>query len=333
MNPDSPLGTADRPGLIWGMDFTGGLARPVTDVDLLTGAPRPAGFRWLHLNLSDQRTQRWIAGSAALPPAVRELLLSADAHQRGLVDGGVVGLVLHDIERDFDDDGDTRIGVGRMALGPDLMITARAHPLRSADIVKGRLSGGVQVTDPAAALDLMLGAMTEVARRIVTDMDAAVQSVEDVLLRDGRPPEARAFVVMRSLMVKLHRLFSGARAVLNRLDDEEDLPAGLAAVMLRASNRLATLDAELLSIQGQLRLLREELDLQAGQRTNQNLYVLSVMTALMLPATLVTGLFGMNTGGLPLAHGGHGTLVATALAVGASAAVYVALRLMGFIRR
>lgn len=333
MNPDSPLGTADRPGLIWGMDFTTGGAQPVTDVDLLTGKPRPDGFRWLHLSLSDARTQRWIAGAAPLPPGVRDLMLSPDSHQRGLVEAGVVGLVLHDVERDFDEDGETRLGVGRLALGPTLMITARAHPLHSADIVRRRIGAGQPVNDAPAALELMLGAMAEVARRVVGDMDATVQQVEDTLLKDGRPPDARAFVVLRSLMVKLHRLFSGARAVLNRLDDEEDLAPGLAAVMLRASNRLAALDAELLSIQGQLRLLREELDLQATQRTNQNLYVISIMTALLMPATLVTGLFGMNTEGLPFVHTGAGALVATLLAVGASLAVYVALRLKGFIRR
>lgn len=333
MNPDSPLGTADRPGLIWGMDFTDGEARPVTDVDLLTGKPRPDGFRWLHLSLSDQRTQRWIASAAPLPPGVRELLLSPDGHQRGLVEDGVLGLVLHDVERDFDDDGETRLGVARLALGPSLMITARAHPLRSADIVKRRIGAGAPVGDAPAALDLLLSAMAEVTRRVVGEMDATVQQVEDTLLKDGRPPDARAFVVLRSLMVKLHRLFSGSRALLNRLDDEEHLPPGLAPVMLRAANRLSALDAELLSIQGQLRLLREELDLQATQRTNQNLYVISIMTALLMPATLVTGVFGMNTGGLPLAQAGPGTLVATLLAVGASLAVYVALRMMGFIRR
>ena len=61
--------------------------------------------------------------------------------------------------------------------------------------------------------------------------------------------------------------------------------------------------------------------------------ILSMMTALMMPATLVTGLFGMNTHGLPWASSPVGALIATLLAVGASAAVYVALRLMGFIRQ
>ena len=83
----------------------------------------------------------------------------------------------------------------------------------------------------------------------------------------------------------------------------------------------------------QLRLLRDEVDIQAAQRTNQNLYILSIITALMLPATLVTGLFGMNTGGMPLADGPHGTLVATLIAGSAAGVTYWLLRQMGLMRR
>lgn len=98
------------------------------------------------------------------------------------------------------------------------------------------------------------------------------------------------------------------------------------------SQRLASLDRDVLAAQGQLRLLREEIDILTDQRTNQNLYILSIMTALMLPATLVTGIFGMNTGDLPLS-GGHGTLVATLMAGGAAGLAYALLRWMGFMRR
>lgn len=65
---------------------------------------------------------------------------------------------------------------------------------------------------------------------------------------------------------------------------------------------------------------------------NRSLYILSIISALMLPATFVTGLFGMNTGGLPWAGAAHGTLIASQLALGSAGGVYVALRLLGFIR-
>lgn len=88
----------------------------------------------------------------------------------------------------------------------------------------------------------------------------------------------------------------------------------------------------MVAAQGQLRLLREELDLQSGQRTNENVYLLSVITALIMPATLVTSVFGMNTGGLPF-HGGAGTFMATVLAAGSSLATWLLLRRMGLVRR
>src|SRR3954463_5815118 len=100
MSPESPtdsvVGAVVRPGLIWGLDFTPDGTRPVDDIELLRERAQPDGFRWLHLSLSDQRTLRWIASAAPLPPQVRELLLSADVHQRAVIEDGVVGFVLQD---------------------------------------------------------------------------------------------------------------------------------------------------------------------------------------------------------------------------------------------
>ena len=64
-----------------------------------------------------------------------------------------------------------------------------------------------------------------------------------------------------------------------------------------------------------LRLLRDELDLQATQQTNENIYFLSILSALLLPATLVTGIFGMNTGGLLWTNHPWGSVLATGTGV------------------
>jgi zinc transporter len=290
-------------------------------------------FRWLHMNLADQSTLRWIADIPSLSVRSRQVLMSSDSRQHAVSDGPWTCLILHDIERDFDE-RDTRIGHLRVAVSPSMMITARLHPLQSGDIVRGRIvSGAAAPVDAATALDVLLDAMSEVLRQVVSKLDASVQELEDALLDDGASLEARTFVTMRALMVKLHRLFSGARSMFKDFDDDARPPQAIVECLERAARRLAALDSDLLSIQSQLRLLREELDLQATQRTNQNLYILSMMTALMMPATLVTGVFGMNTHGLPWANSPIGALIATLLAVGASGAVYLALRLMGFIRQ
>lgn len=317
------------PGLIWGIDFTDEGTLPVQRCEA-----EPAGrFRWLHLNLADHGTRSFIERAEQLPASVRELLLSPDQHQRALVDGDTVGCVLHDFERDFDVADTARVGALRIALTPDLMLTTRLHPLRSADIAKSRLSKSASPIGPAQALDLLVGAIGDNITDISRTLGADVQQAEDAFLDAHNPPSARDLIGIRRRLAQIHRLLSGMRGVFQRLEKDEELPEPLLPTVEKLTQRLQSLDADILEVQAQLRLLREELDIQEAQRTNQNLYILSIVTALLLPATLVTGIFGMNTGGLPLADGQWGTFHATALAALAAAATYLWLRWMGFMRR
>ena len=80
------------------------------------------------------------------------------------------------------------------------------------------------------------------------------------------------------------------------------------------------------------RLLQEELQLKMEEQGNNSLRVLSVLTALLLPPTLVTGLFGMNLHGLPFAEDGGGFLWAALLMVLSSVAAFVLMKRIGLIR-
>lgn len=319
------------PGVVWGFDFApDGTRTPVGCDD------PPAGqLRWLHLNLADHGSGLWIESSPLLPAAARELLLSADSHQRTLVDTdgdlAVVCCVLHDFERDFDTRDTARVGALRVVLREGLVITARRHPLGSADIILRRINAGARIVDAAAALDLIVGALTGNIDMVIRNLAVEMQAVEDAFLEGRDPPTSRQLLAIRRRLAQIHRMLDGAGRVFRRLEHDDDLPETLLPMVERLSQRLQGLDADTVAVQGQLRLLRDELDLQSDQRTNQNLYLLSVMTALMLPATLVTGLFGMNTGELPFT-GGHGTLWATFLAAAAAAATYFFLRSRGFFR-
>lgn len=311
-----------QPGLIWGCARTGDGTRLIDSCD----EAEDASFRWLHLNLADQRTAQWLERSTDLPRAIDDLMLSRDTHPQAIVEDGVVGLVLQDFEREFDTAQTMQIGALHIVITPDLMLTGRYHPLHSADIIKHRIAQGVDLCDGAAALNLVVGTMADALGQLVHALVADIQTAEDEFLNERVPLATRDLVAVRRRAARLHRLISGMRAALHRLEVDPDLPELLAPVAERNVQRLHALDADVGATQAQLRQLRDELDLQTAQRTNQNLYFLSVMSALLLPATLVTGFFGMNTGGLPFAHTIGGTLVALILAVAASGATWLLLR-------
>lgn len=52
-------------------------------------------------------------------------------------------------------------------------------------------------------------------------------------------------------------------------------------------------------VQERARLLQEEIAARLGEATNRNLYLLSIVTAALMPVTLITWVFGMNVADLP----------------------------------
>jgi Mg2+ and Co2+ transporter CorA len=96
--------------------------------------------------------------------------------------------------------------------------------------------------------------------------------------------------------------------MIHRLDHQAKAePAtSLHAAVGRVVQRLAELEHELREMQERGRLLQEEIAAKLATETNNYLQAISVLTALFLPPTLIVGIFGMNTEGLPLSDDADG---------------------------
>jgi len=107
------------------------------------------------------------------------------------------------------------------------------------------------------------------------------------------------------------------------------------ALQLRAgklAQRLDGLDHTIVEMRERSRLLQEELHLKIEEQGNNSLRVLSVLTAILMPPTLVTGIFGMNTKGLPFTDLDTAFLWASLLMVLSSFAAYLIMKRIGIIR-
>ena len=54
---------------------------------------------------------------------------------------------------------------------------------------------------------------------------------------------------------------------------------------------------------------------QLSEQTNRSLFTLTIVTVLALPINIITGLLGMNVGGIPLAQSTHGFFVIACIVV------------------
>ena len=125
----------------------------------------------------------------------------------------------------------------------------------------------------------------------------------------------------------MHRQLVQLRNLFHRLDARLTAHNAVIATNIRVlAQKLDALDSEIGSLGERSRLLLDEIDTKMTAITNRRLHTLSVLTAVLLPPTLVTGFFGMNTKDLPFQNTDDGTWMAASVALGAALACYWALR-------
>lgn len=321
--------TVRQPGAVWCYSQT---AQGVPKLDHREpSADLP--FRWLHLNLADQRSLRWLDTQADLPAPLLSVMHGREGAPRFDVVGDAMAFTIHDFERDFGANISNRVGALHVLMRPGLLITGRTRPLRGADLVRARLEQSDPLDNAVDALSLLLDTYVEGMAGLVADLGTQLLEAETELMEHDHMPDSRELMSARRLSAQLHRMTVGLRATMQRMEREPRLPPAVCAIARDLLPRIVDMDTDIVAAQLHLRQLRDELDLQAAQRTNENVYLLSVLTALMMPATLVTGFFGMNTGGLPFAQGPSGTFMATLVALLAGALTWWLLRIMGLVRR
>jgi zinc transporter len=134
---------------------------------------------------------------------------------------------------------------------------------------------------------------------------------------------------VRLRAVRVHRQLAQLRSMFHRLKPRLAAHSASIAGAIRAlAQKLDAIDHDVGSLHERSRLLLDELDAKMTAVTNRRLFALSILTACLLPQTLVTGFFGMNTKDMPFQNTDGGTWMAATVALAAALACYWALRRM-----
>lgn len=317
MLPTTTYGS-DKDGLVCGYLFAeGGPGSPV-DAEAASAwlrERRPAGsFLWLHFNVSNAAAERFMLQNLELPEPFHESLHDESGSTRVEQAGVYLVAVLHDVLFDFDFDA-SHVSTLSLCVERQLLVSARAKPLRSIDRLRASMREGEAVRSPAELLAHLMRDQADVMVRIVRDATQRVNSVEDHLLANRVGSSRARLGALRRVLVRLQRLLAPEPASLFRLLSRP--PAWLSEADLQdlrqASEEFSRAVADSAALVERVKVLQDELAVLIGERTNRTLFILTVVTVLALPFNVIGGLFGMNVGGIPFADHSGGFWIVVAL--------------------
>ena len=289
------------------------------------------GYVWVHLDHADRRIDDVLNAIPALTQEAREALGGEVDHQFvERIDDVVSGAI---IDHQIDIDG-ARMDLDflRFACGHGFILTARRAPLYAMQMTRRALSEGAKAQSPALLLEMLGSHVCECTAGMCRDIAAKLDQIEDNVVIEGRGRDQRAGLgLARRQTVRLARQVNGLHSTMARLEAAFDEEEGeeIASVAADLTQRAELVARDVANLQDRARMLQDEINAILTLETNDRLYMLTLVTAVLLPATFVTGYFGMNTKNLMFGESEHGTLYATLLCLAAAAGALLLLMRWG----
>ncbi len=296
---------SDRAGLVCAYVFeSSGLGTALTADEAVAWVGRRddrSGFLWLHFNLANAASERWLRQYLDLPRDFYDLL-GLSTSTRVEASGEALLGVLNDVTF-FAFEASTASTV-TLYIDRRMLVSARTTPLKAVDRLRAAVKAGEPFHSPCDLLAHLLHDQAEVLVHIVRDATRQVDVIEDDLMLHRAATHRPKLGALRRTLVRLQRLLAPEPTALFRLLNRP--PAWVtgddATELRQSAEELSAAVADSVALVERVRLLQEELTAHVNEQTNRTLFVLTVVTVLTLPMVIIPGLFGMNVGGVPFSH-------------------------------
>lgn len=268
--------------------------------------PGSRGALWVHLDAKSDGVDHWLRDKAGLDPVVVDALLASETRPRCEPFAEGVLLILRGVNLNPGADPEDMVSI-RIWADAERVISTRLRHLMAVEDVRGTLEAG---KGPVSTGDLV----GRLAARLIERMEATIEELGDrvagleehlvgtelgtqSIVSEVRLP----LVQLRRVAITLRRYLAPQREALNRLasGDEDWLDARVRGRLRETVDRVTRITEELDQVRERSAVVQDELANRLSQRMERTMYVLTLVSAIMLPLGFLTGLLGINVAGIP----------------------------------
>ncbi len=258
------------------------------------------GLLWIHLDSKIDDTRAWLENESGISEITKESLLDQGTRPRNIVSDDGLLLILRGVNCNPGEDPEDMVAI-RMLFTEHRIITVRYRRVmaiqdvhKAIDVNKG----------PCSAGDFLVMVVERIADRmgdIVADLDDSVDELEDAVLTAEVPALRSKLADLRRKAISLRRYMAPQRDVLFRMTQERvALLNDFDRIHLReVAERTARFVEDVDSARDRASITQDELNNKLSEQMNRAIYTLSIVAAIFLPLGLLTGLLGINVGGIP----------------------------------
>lgn len=259
------------------------------------------GVLWIHLDRTGERTKDWISNSAGIDPATSETLLMSPANRprvQRVGDGLMV--IMRGVNLNSGDQPDDMVGL-HMLIDAHRILTLRRRRLMAGTEIRDLVVAARGPKDSSEFLSEIADRILQPMVPIIGDLDDKVDHLQIELLSGTNTALRRSLQQIRQSAINFRRYLAPQRDAMSRFHTEQvpwlkDLDR---AYLRETADRTLRFVEDLDSIRERAAIAQDELNNRLNDQMNRTMYLLTVVSAILLPPSLLTGLFGINVAGMP----------------------------------
>ncbi|WP_119680898.1 zinc transporter ZntB [Indioceanicola profundi] len=276
--------------------------------------PAEGEVLWLHLDRKVQETMDWLERESGIPELAVEALTAEETRPRLVKVAGGMVLILRGVNLNPGAEPEDMISL-RIWVQDRRIVTVRLRRLLAVAQVRDAIAAGHGPADPGDLIVMLAESMTEMMEPIILEMEEVLDSVADPDA-DELPRTTRVRLAgLRRQAAILRRYIAPQRDALARLaaDDSSPLSEGERLRLREVADDVTRYVEALNATWERGAVLQDEVANRLTEQLNSRLYLMSLMAGMFLPLTFVTGLLGINVGGIPGAESGNAFLIVCGL--------------------
>lgn len=291
------------------------------------------GFYWIHLARPNPQESDWLTGTGVHGP-VLDALDADETRPRCTVHEDGVLMNMRGVNLSEGAEPEDMVSL-RMWVTGTFVISVQRRPLKALqDMFEGceRQTAPHDTGDLVARLALRL---SDRAEPVVAELNERIDDLEDRLLAADHVKMRGEVAEIRRVSIMLRRFMFPLRDALSTFGIE-DLPWLTTQARSRvreATERVTRLAEDLDTIRDRAEVVHDQMLELRAETANRQMLVLAVVTAIFLPMSLLTGLLGINVGGIPGAGNSMAFWVVCGLLLAVLAVQIVLFRMLGLLRR
>jgi zinc transporter len=287
--------------LIHAYQLTGDRAgRAVSEKEII-GLLEAESLAWAHLQVGHPETGAFLRRALkGLDPAILQALVVEETRPRATEIGDGFLIVLRGASTADGEEAEDLVSL-RMWIDGRRIISLQRKKLQAAIDLSRLIEAGGGPDSPGRFLAALVEGLTRRIEPVLTELDDSVDDIEERVISKADHELRGDLVDLRRRTIHLRRYLGPQRDALTAIlaGRVSWFTDGDRRSLHESHDRVQRMVEDLDAVRDRAQIIKDELTNALADRMNRNMYLLSVIGAIFLPLGFLTGLMGVNIGGMP----------------------------------